>query len=215
MQETYTSPQQLWQATKDAGGSHSTWYKKAVEYWDQQEASCNGVLGGFGHLTDVDIRDSRIVLMKAWRAHLEAAAEGKRRLTAVGEHATGMRMVWQCCWQAACQHQAAPPPPPLVGCAQPRPYAQQGPPLARLSPPFTQTVARAWGVSARTCCSTSSKRWTCWSRRSTCWPRRCRRSPRRQPAGSCRAGMLWASRCTWGWRPSPPRPAGGGAHRLL
>jgi hypothetical protein len=39
-------------------------YKKAVEYWDGQEASYNGVLGGFGFVSDIDVRDSRELIQK-------------------------------------------------------------------------------------------------------------------------------------------------------
>ena len=31
---------------------------RALEYWDNQEASVNGVLGGFGHTTAQDLRES-------------------------------------------------------------------------------------------------------------------------------------------------------------
>lgn len=35
-----------------------------MQYWDEQEASYNGVLGGFGFVSDVDVKDSRAVLLK-------------------------------------------------------------------------------------------------------------------------------------------------------
>jgi protein N-terminal methyltransferase len=54
------------------------WYTTAVDYWDRQEASVNGVLGGYGHLTSPDVRDSRAFLKKAWGASLsEAQAQGR------------------------------------------------------------------------------------------------------------------------------------------
>jgi hypothetical protein len=40
------------------------WYTKAVDYWDKQDASDNGVLGGYGHLSGPDVRDSRAFLHK-------------------------------------------------------------------------------------------------------------------------------------------------------
>ena len=58
------SAQVLWEKTKDQDGQHNTWYKKAVSYWDQQEASYDGVLGGFGFVSDIDIRDSQQLLLK-------------------------------------------------------------------------------------------------------------------------------------------------------
>ena len=57
-------PEQLWAKEKDVDGSHKTWYAKAVSYWDKQEASYNGVLGGFETVSDVDIRDSQSLLLK-------------------------------------------------------------------------------------------------------------------------------------------------------
>lgn len=38
------------------------WYKKAIKYWDKQEASVNGVLGGFGHTSAQDLRESKRLL---------------------------------------------------------------------------------------------------------------------------------------------------------
>ena len=34
------------------------WYGRALQYWDAQEASVDGVLGGFGHTTGQDLRES-------------------------------------------------------------------------------------------------------------------------------------------------------------
>jgi hypothetical protein len=41
-------------------------YKKAVDYWDKQEPTYDGVLGGFGHTSELDVRDSRELLEKVW-----------------------------------------------------------------------------------------------------------------------------------------------------
>lgn len=35
-----------------------------MDYWDKQEASYNGVLGGYGFVSDVDLRDSQTLLLK-------------------------------------------------------------------------------------------------------------------------------------------------------
>lgn len=35
-----------------------------MQYWDQQEASYDGVLGGFGYVSDYDISDSRSLLQR-------------------------------------------------------------------------------------------------------------------------------------------------------
>ncbi|PNH10656.1 Alpha N-terminal protein methyltransferase 1, partial [Tetrabaena socialis] len=60
----FTSPEELWAVEADEDGKHGNWYNKAVSYWDKQEASYNGVLGGYGYTSDLDIRDSRALLLK-------------------------------------------------------------------------------------------------------------------------------------------------------
>ena len=61
----YDKPDTLWQelASTPLGTQH-VWYSKAVSYWDSQEASVNGVLGGYGHVSDDDIMESRKFLFK-------------------------------------------------------------------------------------------------------------------------------------------------------
>eukprot|EP01065_Artemidia_motanka_P025975 TRINITY_DN30912_c0_g1_i1.p1 TRINITY_DN30912_c0_g1~~TRINITY_DN30912_c0_g1_i1.p1 ORF type:complete len:256 (+),score=93.44 TRINITY_DN30912_c0_g1_i1:75-842(+) len=39
------------------------WYSKAVEYWEKQPPTVDGVLGGFGHLSDPDLRESTAFLL--------------------------------------------------------------------------------------------------------------------------------------------------------
>lgn len=51
-------------AASRAAGSGPRWYDAAVTYWDEQEASNNGVLGGFEDLSGVDIQDSTRFLKK-------------------------------------------------------------------------------------------------------------------------------------------------------
>lgn len=63
-QEEYQDPEQLWQKAKGQDGTHKDWYQGAVQYWDQQEASYDGVLGGFGYVSDYDISDSRALLQR-------------------------------------------------------------------------------------------------------------------------------------------------------
>jgi AdoMet dependent proline di-methyltransferase len=55
---------ELWKSVKTADGGDEEWYKVAVDYWDRQEASYNGVLGGYGFVSDIDLRDSQTVLLK-------------------------------------------------------------------------------------------------------------------------------------------------------
>lgn len=82
LQETFQDPQQLWQKAKGSDGTHKEWYQGAVHYWDQQEASYDGVLGGFGYVSDYDISDSKQLLQRVSGAvdavsscHCEGATE--------------------------------------------------------------------------------------------------------------------------------------------
>ncbi|GBF88711.1 hypothetical protein Rsub_01610 [Raphidocelis subcapitata] len=79
----YERPDELWEAAKGEDGTHEGWYKGAVDYWDKQEASYNGVLGGFGHVSSFDIADSKDLLKQVFKSQLKEAAAGKRKLTAV------------------------------------------------------------------------------------------------------------------------------------
>lgn len=53
----YQSVDELWQQSVEPDGGES-WYSKAMEYWSSQEASIDGVLGGFGNLHPVDLAAS-------------------------------------------------------------------------------------------------------------------------------------------------------------
>lgn len=61
LQKTYGNPTELWTAV-EAGDKEKEWYGEAVAYWDRQEASYDGVLGGHGDISDADIRESRAFL---------------------------------------------------------------------------------------------------------------------------------------------------------
>lgn len=66
-QAVYQHPDELWQKAKGVDGTHRDWYQGAVQYWDQQEASYDGVLGGFGFVSDMDINDSATLLQRVRR----------------------------------------------------------------------------------------------------------------------------------------------------
>ena len=53
---------------EDKWGRQEEWYSKAVEYWDRQDASVDGVLGGYGHVSSTDISDSLRILQKVRNA---------------------------------------------------------------------------------------------------------------------------------------------------
>ena len=46
----------------DANGNKA-WYSKAVDYWNKQPATVDGVLGGFEHVSDDDIAESAMFLL--------------------------------------------------------------------------------------------------------------------------------------------------------
>lgn len=52
------------------GTSRNDWYKGAVEYWDKQSNTDDGVLGGLSSLSGKDVRDSLVFVKKVslnWR----------------------------------------------------------------------------------------------------------------------------------------------------
>ena len=81
-QESYSSPQELWQRV--SGDKEAAWYAPAVAHWDAQPATYDGVLAGLGHLNSCDIAESRTFLRKACAKQLDAAAAGSRRLVGLG-----------------------------------------------------------------------------------------------------------------------------------
>jgi protein N-terminal methyltransferase len=56
-------------AAPDAAPDASNWYKKSCDYWDTQEATVVGMLGGLDQLHDRDIRASRTFLDALERRH--------------------------------------------------------------------------------------------------------------------------------------------------
>eukprot|EP00884_Botryococcus_braunii_P008316 jgi/Botrbrau1/17486/Bobra.0054s0069.1 len=78
--ETYVNPEQLWKEVED--DKENSWYRPAVEFWDKQEASYNGVLGGFGYVSDADISESTKFLKKAFGKALAEGAQGRHRIVA-------------------------------------------------------------------------------------------------------------------------------------
>jgi hypothetical protein len=61
------------------------------------QASYNGVLGGFGYVSDTDVHDSTQLVEKAMRGQLEEAKKGSRTLVALGERqlvAVGWQLIF-------------------------------------------------------------------------------------------------------------------------
>ena len=63
--QAFDNPEELWQQLdQQPQGRRQAWYDQAVKYWDQQDASIDGVLGGYGHVSDADILESEKFLRK-------------------------------------------------------------------------------------------------------------------------------------------------------
>lgn len=67
-----------------------------MDYWDQQEASVNGVLGGYGHLSTADVRDSRAFLRKVGDGVGKWSLQGATG-RALGALAQKIRVAQECC----------------------------------------------------------------------------------------------------------------------
>ncbi|PON49930.1 Alpha-N-methyltransferase NTM [Trema orientale] len=62
------------------------WYRQGVGYWEGVEASVDGVLGGYGHVNDADIKGSEAFLniLLSERFPKASAATSQRHLVALG-----------------------------------------------------------------------------------------------------------------------------------
>eukprot|EP01024_Parvocaulis_polyphysoides_P040034 TRINITY_DN3634_c0_g4_i2.p1 TRINITY_DN3634_c0_g4~~TRINITY_DN3634_c0_g4_i2.p1 ORF type:complete len:204 (-),score=19.64 TRINITY_DN3634_c0_g4_i2:761-1372(-) len=80
----YECQDEFWQKKKDTEGEgYSSWYQKSVEYWDQQEASNDGVLGGYGQVNGVDIQESKALLKRIMWPQIQEGLKLRRKLTAI------------------------------------------------------------------------------------------------------------------------------------
>mmetsp|Transcript_64721 Transcript_64721/g.159285 ORF Transcript_64721/g.159285 Transcript_64721/m.159285 type:complete len:254 (-) Transcript_64721:263-1024(-) len=63
---TYASTSDMWK--KELGKanpeSQQGWYGKAVRYWGEIEPTVDGILGGFGSVTEIDLKESRQFLVE-------------------------------------------------------------------------------------------------------------------------------------------------------
>ncbi len=65
---TYSSIDELWKSEFGDADDNSVqekkheWYKKGVDYWSSVEPTTQGVLGGFGRISDIDVRGSKAFL---------------------------------------------------------------------------------------------------------------------------------------------------------
>eukprot|EP01117_Protostelium_nocturnum_P014997 TRINITY_DN5770_c0_g1_i3.p1 TRINITY_DN5770_c0_g1~~TRINITY_DN5770_c0_g1_i3.p1 ORF type:complete len:105 (+),score=24.77 TRINITY_DN5770_c0_g1_i3:41-355(+) len=62
----YESLDEMWENEL----SHSDeWYKKADQYWSSVDATVDGMLGGFSHISGEDIRGSNELLKELFTGH--------------------------------------------------------------------------------------------------------------------------------------------------
>ncbi len=50
----YNSIDEMWALTEKGSGLKQEWYKGSLQYWNEQPATVDGVLGGYGIVHDVD-----------------------------------------------------------------------------------------------------------------------------------------------------------------
>jgi protein N-terminal methyltransferase len=63
--------------SKDASGK-PLWYKKGIDYWDTVDATDDGVLGGYGHVSSVDAKENAEFLRDTLGDVLEQRRAGTR-----------------------------------------------------------------------------------------------------------------------------------------
>ena len=62
---------------KDGTGK-PLWYKKGIDYWDTVPATDDGVLGGYGHVSDADAKENVQFLKETFGEVLDARRDGKK-----------------------------------------------------------------------------------------------------------------------------------------
>ena len=76
----------FWKAVK-AGAKDKAgkplWYKKGIQYWDGVDATDDGVLGGYGHVSSLDARENSEFLEDVMGEHLEEARDDGQKLVSL------------------------------------------------------------------------------------------------------------------------------------
>uniref|UniRef100_A0A0D6R484 Alpha N-terminal protein methyltransferase 1 n=1 Tax=Araucaria cunninghamii TaxID=56994 RepID=A0A0D6R484_ARACU len=72
---TFSNTKEMWaeEIGQDGQADIKEWYNKGVGYWQQVEASVDGVLGGYGHVSGRDVRDSNAFLVEIMGKRLREA----------------------------------------------------------------------------------------------------------------------------------------------
>ncbi|KAL6198535.1 hypothetical protein ACLB2K_028324 [Fragaria x ananassa] len=79
----FKTAEEMWREEVGDESKKTEWYREGVGYWEGVEASTDGVLGGFGHVSEADIRDSEAFLNGLLSEVLPNAANGQRLLVAL------------------------------------------------------------------------------------------------------------------------------------
>ncbi|CAL1402710.1 unnamed protein product [Linum trigynum] len=58
----FNSADEMWTEYTGDDSKKDQWYRDGVSYWEGVEASVNGVLGGYGHVNDADVKDSGVFI---------------------------------------------------------------------------------------------------------------------------------------------------------
>jgi len=91
----YASTNEMWKAELGRADPTSAdgWYGKGVKYWDGVDATVDGVLGGYGKVTDVDIKESCAFLLALQDRNLLSLSEPTRAVdcgAGIGRISEGM-----------------------------------------------------------------------------------------------------------------------------
>ena len=79
----FKNAKEMWMEQVGDTTKRTQWYREGVGYWQGVEASVNGVLGGYGHVSDGDIFGSEVFL-KSILAERFPLAGKDRPLLALG-----------------------------------------------------------------------------------------------------------------------------------
>ncbi|KAK2979426.1 hypothetical protein RJ640_016338, partial [Escallonia rubra] len=79
----FKSAEEMWREEVGDANRRSQWYKQGVGYWQGVEASVDGVLGGYGHVSEADIKASEAFLNTLLADYFPDAATN-RHLVALG-----------------------------------------------------------------------------------------------------------------------------------
>lgn len=123
-------------------------YSKAEKYWKDVPATVDGMLGGYGHISSIDINSSRKFLQRFLR--VGKTGRGAPKALFLSRRGAGL-------FPQSCSCAVASP-----GSSAPRGFRSRTAPTGR-GRPALWTAGRASAASLRGCCCPSSRRWTWWT----------------------------------------------------